>query len=90
MIRSFRHWLRYRLPCKLGFHPWSYGGFVLLWSDRSYSIYGDRVCILCYKKQWWQPGWWGEGRARWVDISPEFEKKIIEDCKEITVKQVSD
>lgn len=68
MRNRFIHFLKYRLRCRLNLHLWSYGGHKAPCSDGGYCIMGKRVCILCYYEQWWRPGWWGKGKARWTTL----------------------
>lgn len=72
-MSSIKHWLRYRLRCRLGFHSWCYGGYKVNCSDGSHCIIGYRVCILCvpYVRQRWLQGWEGKGKSRWVVLNTE-------------------
>ena len=55
MYLQIRHFLH---------HFWIYGGHRFFWSDRTWSIQGERYCWYCKKRQYF---WFGIGgrKAGW-------------------------
>ena len=73
-----------RIKCFIGWHWWDYGGFKAPCSDGSHVLFGCRWCLCCGCREWFMPGWWGKGRARWMQRNDQgMADDLLDGRKEV-------